>query len=247
MPKFLKIKNRSRKIIFIIILVFIICTPIVYAFNPAIKRSLKKVNYQIQSFKQYSADLKLDVPYHKQEHSLSCEVATLKMAFDYYGVNISEDELISELNFDTKKARSKNNIWGDPDLGFVGDINGRIPNGGYGVYEDPIIILAEKYRGAKKLTGRGLTDVLREVSLNHPVIVWGTLGSGRDISWETKAGKKIKAVYAEHTRLLIGFSGTINNPTAVILHDPIYGTINMSVKDFLKNWATLGNKAVVIY
>lgn len=247
MKNFFKIKSKASKIILIIALFIVIITSIAYVFDPSVQRSVKKIYYKIQNFKQYPADVKLDVPYHKQEHALSCEVAVLKMALDYYGIGPSENELIGQLNFDTKESRTKTNIWGDPDLGFVGNIDGRIPNGGYGVYEDPIVALASKYREAKKLTGASLSDILKEVSSNHPVIIWGTSASGRDISWETKTGKKIKAVYGEHTRLLIGFSGTVDNPTSVILHDPIYGTISMSIKKFLKNWATLDNKAVVVY
>ena len=107
--------------------------------------------------------------------------------------------------------------------------------------------MAVKYKNAKKISGSDLSVILKEVSAKHPVIVWGSTASGKDISWRTETGKKVKAVYGEHARLIIGFAGTINKPTAIILHDPIYGTIRMSRENFLRDWSLLDNKAVVIF
>ena len=192
-------------------------------------------------------DVILKVPFHKQEHSLSCEIAALKMVLDYHDVSVTESELLRDLVFDTKEPRSKENIWGDPDKGFVGDIDGKIPNIGYGVYGNPIVDLALQYRDAKKLENALLADILTEVADGHPVIVWGSLSSGKDISWQTPEGKYVKAVYGEHTRVVIGYKGTLENPKYIVLLDPIYGQITMSKNKFLKDWGLLGNKAVVVY
>ena len=104
-----------------------------------------------------------------------------------------------------------------------------------------------QYRDARKLENATLFDVLTEVAGGNPVNVWGFLASGKDISWRTKEGKYIKAVFGEHTRVITGFSGTPENPKTITLLDPIYGKIRMSAKGFEGNWARLGNKAVVIY
>ncbi len=82
------------------------------------------------------------VAFHRQEHALSCEIASLKMALSYYGVDVSETQLISELPVDTPGPRQPGNIWGDPEKGFVGNIDGTMPNSGYGVYEKPIASVA---------------------------------------------------------------------------------------------------------
>lgn len=192
-------------------------------------------------------DVVLKVPFHKQEHALSCEIAALKMILDYHDVSVTESELLRDLSFDTTMSRGQNNVWGDPDKGFVGNIDGKIPNIGYGVYENPIIDLALQYRDAKKLENVSLADILTEVAGGHPVIVWGSLSSGKDISWQTPEGKYVKAVYGEHTRVLIGYGGTPEKPKYVVLLDPIYGRITMSKDKFLKNWSLLDNKAVVVY
>ena len=143
--------------------------------------------------------------------------------------------------------RQPNNIWGDPNLGFVGDINGQVPNSGYGVYEQPIYNLALKYRPAKIVTATTLAGLIGELVNGNPIVVWGVVGSGRDISWRTAEGKVIAAKFDEHARTLIGYTGESNNPQLMILLDPIYGEIRMKVNDFLTNWAKLDNRAVVIY
>ena len=192
-------------------------------------------------------DVALKVPFHKQEHALSCEIAALKMVLNFHGVAVAESELLRGLYFDTKESRGEGNIWGDPDQGFVGNIDGKIPNIGYGVYEKPIVDLALQYREAKKMEQATLKDILTEVANGRPVIVWGSLTAGKDISWSTREGKYIKAVYAEHTRVVTGFKGAIEDPKYILLLDPVYGKITMSKSKFLKDWALLDNKAVVVY
>ena len=83
---------------------------------------------------------KLAVPFHRQEHNLSCEAATLVMALKFHGVSVSEQALIDAIGFDeTKKA---NGVWGNPHVAFVGDIDGHQPSTGYGVYWQPIAATA---------------------------------------------------------------------------------------------------------
>lgn len=209
----------------------------------------KEIMYSAQAIRFFGAgpETALNVPFHRQEHALSCEIAALKMALNYHGQMVSENELLRDLPFDTLSSRSPGNVWGDPDKGFVGDIDGKSPNGGYGVYEDPIVNLALRYRDAKKMENAALFDVLTKVAGGNPVIVWGFLASGKDVSWRTKDGKYVKAVFGEHTRVVTGFSGTPANPITITLLDPIYGKIRMSAKGFEGNWARLGNKAVVVY
>ncbi|MEK9157983.1 MAG: C39 family peptidase [Patescibacteria group bacterium] len=186
------------------------------------------------------------IPFHRQEHSLSCEMASLKMALGYYGVDVSEADLISELKFDTTGPRQKNNIWGDPENGFVGNIDGKMPNSGYGVYEGPVADVAVKYRPAKPIKGAILEDILNAVAEKHPVIIWVTLPGNYDISWKTAGGKDIVAQYGEHARLLVGFSGTINDPKDLFFIDPVYGRMRISKKDFVKAWNLLDNRALIV-
>lgn len=222
---------------------------VTFFYGPGIMRVARRTVYRIELAISLPKDVhvKLDVPYHRQEHALSCEVAALTMALQYYDVAITESTLLADLPYDTREPRNRRaNTWGDPNRGFVGNIDGTIPNSGYGVYEPPILELAKKYRPARIISGAPLTDLLVEVALGHPVIVWGPIGSGRDISWHTPEGEYVHAVYAEHTRVLMGFTGTADDPQKIILLDPVYGTLVWSREAFLKNWALLDNRAVVI-
>lgn len=250
--KLIKKKSKDKfpfgEILFPVLILFILNIAFMASQDIRFKRLSKYIFYSSESAMAKEPSIRLDVPFHRQEHSLSCEIASLKMVLNYYGVEITESELLNALPFDTRLPRSKNNVWGDPDIGFVGNIDGKNPNGGYGVYEKPIYNLAYEFgRTAVILTAQPLSAILTEVQAGHPAIVWGTLSSGRDISWTTKSGKKIHAIYGEHTRVIIGFDGSPENPSTILLMDPIYGEITMSKQKFLTNWELLNNKAVVVY
>jgi uncharacterized protein YvpB len=212
------------------------------------ENKVKKIYYKIIALTSpIKPAIKLVVPFHRQEHALSCEVASLLMALKYRGVVVTESELIKDLPVSDSGARRANNIWGDPNLGFVGNINGRMPNTGYGVYEQPIYDLALKYRSAKIMDNEELSGLIAELVNGNPLVVWGVTGKGKDISWTTPNGKAISAKMDEHARLLIGYTGESNNPKLIILLDPVYGEIRMKASDFLTNWAKLDKRAVVIY
>jgi hypothetical protein len=89
-------------------------------------------------------NVNLDVPQIYQEKSLSCEAASLRMALKYKGVDASEDHLINLIGFDLTPKRG--NVWGDPQFGFVGKINGRRMSTGYGVYWLPVLKVAKSAR-----------------------------------------------------------------------------------------------------
>ena len=209
---------------------------------------VKKIYYKTVGIIPIKPAVRLDVSYHRQEHALSCEVASLLMALNYKGVKVTEDELIQQLPVSDSKPRHSDNTWGDPNLGFVGNIDGKMPNTGYGVYEQPIYDLASKYRTAKIIINGTLTDLIIELGNGNPIIVWGVVvGRSKDISWKTPEGKIIIAQLDEHARTLIGYTGKSDNPQLMILLDPLYGEVRLKVKDFLKNWELLEKKAVVIY
>ncbi len=222
-------------------------------------RGVNSVSYSVanvvaaahQVWGHASSTTYLTVPFLKQKYSLSCEIASLRMALAYKGQTIDEDILIGQLPFDTLDPISTdpstgNKIWGDPYKGFVGIINGKMPVTGYGVYDKPIYDIALKYREAELLENATLRDVIREILLGNPVVVWGSLTDGKDISWYTPDGKHIKAIAGEHARVLVGFYGDPDKPTEILLVDPVYGHIRMPIEKFLKDWSLLGNMGVVI-
>jgi uncharacterized protein YvpB len=199
---------------------------------------------QAISFTTELSVTRLSVPFHRQEHNLSCEVATLVMALQYRGVNVSEATLISAIGFDpTPKA---NGVWGNPYQAFVGDIDGHQSSTGYGVYWDPVATAAKQYRPARVISGGKLSDITAEIKKGNPVIFWGTAGTGRRIDWKTPSGQSIMAVSGEHTRVAIGFIGSADNPTKIITLDPLFGEKYFSQSSFMANWAVLGYRGVVV-
>ncbi|MFZ6035803.1 MAG: Ig-like domain-containing protein [Patescibacteria group bacterium] len=187
---------------------------------------------------------KLAVKYDHQDHNLSCEVATLKMALNYFGANVTEQPLIDAIGFDpTPKS---NGVWGDPNIAFVGDIDGHQPSTGYGVYWNPIAEAGAAYRTTRAFTGGELGHLIGEIQKGHPVIIWGTAGSGTRIDWKTPDGTNIVAVSGEHTFVVTGFVGSATAPTKIIVIDPLAGERYLSLDHFLWMWGLLGNSGVVV-
>ena len=188
----------------------------------------------------------LNLPLYRQEHRVTCEVAALRMALGRYLIEVSEDDLLASLTFDTKDPM-RGGVWGDPDAGFVGDPDGALSKyTGYGVYEYPIRNLARLYRQAEVLENPDINTVVNLVSKGKPVIVWNVISKHRSRYWQTVDGKEIEAHPGEHARVVVGFIGEVTSPERLILHDPIYGRIVISIEKFLGEWESLGKKAVVV-
>jgi uncharacterized protein YvpB len=209
---------------------------------------------QFENSQNHQADLTsnskkitiIDIPLDWQDHALSCEAASLKMALNGKGVYVSEEDIMRKIGYD--QTRHKGNIWGDPYQAYVGDIDGKICETGYGVYWEPVAKAAQNFREAEAFSGWKLEDIVREIELGNPVIVWGTLpvGTLTDCSWYTPDGKYIKAYRETHVRLMIGFIGDAENPLKIILNDPLAGRLYWSVAFFLTNWKVFGYSGVAI-
>ncbi|HYE22237.1 MAG TPA: C39 family peptidase, partial [Verrucomicrobiae bacterium] len=153
---------------------------------------------------------KLPVPFHRQEHSLSCEIAALKMALAGVGVDVPESELISHLPFDPTPRQS--GVWGDPYKAFVGDIDGKMFSTGYGVYWQPIADVGLKYKRTEVLENGTIEQLIDHLNQGHPIVVWGYYGRGNRSTWTTPEGRRIEGVNGEHARTLIGYTGDSSNP-----------------------------------
>src|SRR3989344_212777 len=190
-------------------------------------------------------DVQLPVAWHRQEHSLSCEVAALKMALNHAGVAVSEAELIARLPVDPTPKRS--GVWGNPNKGFVGNIDGKMLADGYGVYWGPIAELGGSFRRTEILRNSTAAEVGRHVAEGRPVIVWGYSGRYQPVAWRDAAGNVVQAVDGEHARVVTGFRGPASAPTHFALLDPIFGELTWTVEKFMENWTSLGRHGVVVY
>jgi uncharacterized protein YvpB len=231
-----------------ILLLFLVIAMVSYVrFRPVITYMSGKISVKLSQIGDVAGNsvYKLNVPWHRQEHALSCEIASLKMALAGAGVNIPESDLVSSLKFDpTRKA---NGVWGDPYAGFVGDIDGKMMGDGYGVYWKPIADVGLKYRRTEVIENGSLPQLVYHLNQNRPIVVWGYYGRGNVMKWATPEGRQINGVNGEHARVLVGYTGAPTNPESLFLLDPIYGELQWSVSDFMENWRALDNSAVVVY
>ncbi|OQA04504.1 MAG: hypothetical protein BWY68_00262 [bacterium ADurb.Bin400] len=94
--------------------------------SPGIKsiHGLDSLKAYLTTFRTEESSIILNVKLDYQDKALSCEAAALKMALNYKGASVSENDIMAIIGFDP--TIRQNDIWGDPDIAFVGDINGKL-------------------------------------------------------------------------------------------------------------------------
>lgn len=171
----------------------------------------------------YVGDKILPVPYFRQEYRQSCEAASLRMALKYKGVDVTDMQLLKLFGYNPKHRDMANNIWDDPEQMFVGDVTGGQAEGeGYGVYSTAVAKIGPKI-GHELQSVKGVTAqvVARAIYEGNPVIAWGYWNAeSKADSWKTADGKTVQAVLKAHVRLVYGVQGSLDNPTAFLVHDP---------------------------
>ena len=188
---------------------------------------------------------KLSVPAFLQKYTLSCEIAALRMALNFKGVNVSEDDIIPRVGFDT--TPHSGDTWGDPNKAFVGNIKGTQMKDGYGVHWAPIAKAARTYRDAKDFQGWSIQQLTSEISKGNPVVIWVYSHFGTKTLWKTPDGNSVYAVRDEHAVTVVGFVGPADNPTQMIINDPLSGQVYWSRSAFDRKWDIFGRSGVVVY
>lgn len=210
----------------------------------SVKGLNSKVKFQAQ-FTTQDETIKLGVPAYLQKYSLSCEIAALRMALEFRGIPVSEDEILDKIGIDNTPRNG--NIWGNPHLAFVGNVNGKQMVTGYGVYWEPIARVARIYRNATEFRGWNISQLTSMIKANNPVIIWVYSSNGTPTGWDTLEGNKVQAVRGEHAVVAVGFVGQIDNPTAIIVNDPLLGQVQWPRLFFDTKWNAFGQSGVVVY
>ncbi len=167
------------------------------------------------------------------------------MALEFKGVKLDEDTIISQVGIDNTPR--KDGIWGDPHAAFVGNVSGRQMINGYGVYWEPIARVARNYRQATDFRGWGIGQLTHQIASSNPVVIWVYSTNGSPVSWNTQAGKSIFGVRGEHAVVAVGFVGVKDNPSAIIVNDPLIGQVVWPRAYFDAKWKTFSQSGVVIY
>jgi uncharacterized protein YvpB len=140
---------------------------------------------------------RLEVARQKQSHNLSCESSAASMVAQYFGLDLTESEVLALL------PRNDN-----PHLGFRGNVDG--PTGGiqdYGVYAGPVMdILNGQGLKATYVEG-GLAGIKEAIARGNPVIAWVTYNCLPSIPTEaTIEGAKVTLVPNQHVVVVIAYS-----------------------------------------
>lgn len=190
----------------------------------------------------------LDVPLIKQNPELryGCEVTSLAMMLQFAGVKTNKMDLYHKIKKDNDPLVKQNGDiirWGDPDVGFVGDMTGK--SAGYAVFDRPMVDLINVYLPGRavNLTNKPFTELEAHVAKGFPVVVW-TTGDyrlpDRPESW-IHGNKKIISPLDLHAVVLVGFDASF-----VYLNDPLSGgkQVKVNKQQFLQSWNALKNRAV---
>lgn len=194
----------------------------------------------------------LDVGLVKQfpEYYNGCEATSLSMLLNYAGAKVDKATVVSKIKMDTTpiKYNSGGRIisWGNPKVGFVGDIIGNRP--GYSI--DPValaptinVFLPGK---ALDLTECDYKVIESTILSGRPVVAWITenfVNPTFSQSW-TSNGEVVMADFSQHAVLLTGV-----NEDALYYNDPLTGVKNARVdkSTFQRIWTKMGKKALSYY
>ncbi|KMQ18373.1 C39 family peptidase [Bacillus mycoides] len=188
-----------------------------------------------------------EVPFIRQLPELprGCEVTSLTMLLQHKGVQVDKMQLASEIH---RVPFKQDGLHGNPYEGFVGNIYTKAEPG-YGVYNQPIFNLAEKYVPEKviNLSGRDVQDLYKVISSGSPVWViinttFKPLAESSFETWNTSSGK-VKITYYEHSVVVIGYDQNF-----VYVNDPLANNPRKAVPraEFEKAWEQMGKQAITI-
>ena len=195
---------------------------------------------------------KMDVPIICQlpEYKNGCEATSLTMMLNYAGAGTSKDEVISKISVDSTPISydSSGSIkeWGNPEVGFVGDITGSKP--GYSI--DPVALIStvnEFLPGrALNLTGCDYEKIEEILLSGRPIVVWvnTTFATPSVAHTWTSNGVTVKGYKKQHAVLLTGIDRGY-----FYYNDPLTGMQNAVIEKetFKEVWIGMGRKALSYY
>lgn len=198
--------------------------------------------------KKISALLDAPVILQNPELPSGCEITALTMMLQYNGINKNKMELLPEMKRDPTPIQwgkdGKIKYWGNPNIGYVGDITGK--EKGFGIYHAGLYDLLHAYiPTAVDLTGGSFDELEQYVSDGVPVLVWTTIRNTAPtdkqwVVWDSPLGP-IKTTFQEHTVLLVGY-----DEQHVYVNDPLSGKKQYKVEkeQFIASWEALGKQAL---
>ncbi|MDD7407542.1 hypothetical protein C1A34_01620 [Lactobacillus amylovorus] len=220
-----KKKFNLKNLFWIIPAAIILIIGAIYLFNK------NKINDEID-WMTMKQEQKLNVPLENQMPDLpnGCEVTSLSMLMNYYGIKVSKNELAETIQH-VDSFTDGGKYRGNPHQGFVGHMT--IANAGWCVYNEPLYNVARKYTShIENITGSDFLSLLKLVSTGHPVMIITTTTFNKVNNmqtWDTNTGK-VNVTPSSHACVITGYS----KPKKVVYVNNPYGYKNQPV-----NWKNL--------
>lgn len=220
-----KKKFNLKNLFWIISAAIILIIGAIYLFNK------NKINDEID-WMTMKQEQKLNVPLENQMPDLpnGCEVTSLSMLMNYYGIKVSKNELAETIQH-VDSFTDGGKYRGNPHQGFVGHMT--IANAGWCVYNEPLYNVARKYTShIENITGSDFLSLIKLVSNGHPVMIITTTTFNKVNNmqtWDTNTGK-VNVTPSSHACVITGYS----KPKKVVYVNNPYGYKNQPV-----NWKNL--------
>lgn len=172
-----------------------------------------------------------------------CESVALYILLQYYQVEVSVEEIVEALPKGSSPYYKNGVLYGgNPEREFVGDP--RLYTG-YGVFEGPIIEVANRFKeGIINYTGHSLDEILELVKDDHPVQVWVSINLEDTevcVSWlDEVTEENIDWICDLHSLVIIGY-----DYKSIITSDPYTGEIEIyDRQQFEKMYLLFGKRAI---
>ncbi len=179
------------------------------------------------------------------KYPTGCESVALTILLNYYGVNISADDVINKLKKEPLPYEENGITYGgNPDIGFIGNPYNA---DSFGVYNRPIADVANMFKeGVIVRNNVPLSEVLELVNIGRPVIVWTSMNLALPYvsrTWIYKpTGATIEWKAQEHAVVIIGY-----NNDNVIISDPLRGSTRYQSRSLFETRYNYYGRMVVYY
>lgn len=185
------------------------------------------------------------VPVVRQERRNTCESAALEMLLAAAGGRVSQRRL--QAAFPTSGpldpvGTGPEQVWGDPDRGYVGRPDGGGAAGGFGIYPGPVAATARRLgHSVQDLSRSSPSRIYERVLRGRAVMAWIGLSDGPYGEWRSPADRRVKVNFGEHTVVLIGMT----REGRLRVANPLQGTFEVWTRArFEAAWALLGRRAL---
>lgn len=184
-------------------------------------------------------------PVLKQKLHNNCEATALQVLLATAGVRVDQLRLQAELPRSgplDPRGTGAEQVWGDPNAGFVGRADSGGKAGGFGVYQGPLASVARR-EGVplRDLSGTTASRLYARVLSGHAVLAWVGLADGPFGRWRSPAGRTIKVNFNEHAVVITG----IGRDGLLRVVDPLQGVRTVWSKTrFEQMWTRLDKRAL---